>query len=332
VDRLVIGSVFSLLTLALIVWGVTIAIAMVLAPYRAIRSGRREMELVGGWVKLVLWEPNEGVVILRNKAITEVLEDGEGGKKFIFPILGDEVKARFPLTTRLLEWEDARILTRESIQVKMKVAAWWKATSLREFALTIDTGIHVNESHRNVGLLEAAEHWLKTLTESTLRSIVSHASIATLVSSQASHYLRAASASPALPDTPDHQDPVKAIGGELQRELNLKLRDFGAVVTDCAIQEITFAPDIQAAIDRVWRAALLPAQSAHEAEARRIALEAEVGVLGPDAVRLAEVFKQLGGSTFFGLPGGVDALVSRMGAQFEEPTKRLPAAEGAKRE
>jgi regulator of protease activity HflC (stomatin/prohibitin superfamily) len=322
------GYLFSLVMLAGLGWAAIQIVAFLLAPYRAIRSGRRELDLLGGWVKLVLWEPNEGVVILRNKAITDVFEDGEGGKKFIFPILGDEVKARFPLTTRLIEWEDARILTRESIQVKMKVAAWWKATSLREFALTIDTGIHLDDAHRNVGLLEAAEHWLKTLTESTLRSIVSHASIATLVSSQASNYLRSASATPAPVESPDQRDPVKAISEELQRELNAKLRDFGAVVKDCAIQEITFAPDIQAAIDRVWRAALLPAQSTHEAEARRIALEAEVGVLGVDAVALAEVFKQMGGSTFIGLPGSVDAMLSRMAAQNGQGEKLLAGRNG----
>jgi len=304
---------FLLVFVVAICW---LAAYIFLARFRAIRDRQRELTLFGGFVKLVLWEPNEGVVLLRNKQLSEIIETGQGGTKFIFPIRGDEVRARFPLTLRMVTWEDQNILTRESIQVRMKVAAWWRATSLKNFVFTIDSGIHTEKIHQDVGLLEAAEQWLKTITESTLRTLVSHSSIALLVSSRATGYLHVASATM-------HQDgevsarsqseTATGISIALQADLNSKLSDYGIAIQRVEIQEITFSKEIQAAIDRVWKAALLPAQTEQEARARQIALEAEVKVLGADAVALAEIMKNFQGGTFFGMPAALDSMMAKIG-------------------
>lgn len=287
------------------------------ARYRAIRARVRELGLFGGVVKLILWEPTEGIVLLKNKKLSEVIETGEGGTKFIFPVLGDEVRARFPLTLRMVMWEDENILTRESIQVHMKVAAWWKATALRKFVFTIDTGIHVENTHRDVGLLEAAEQWLKTMTESTLRTLVSHSSIALLVSSRATNYLNIAGPG----QTSEGERPIEttsAIAAALQDDLNSKVVEYGIAIQRIEIQELSFSREIQAAIDRVWKASLLPAQTEQEARARVIALEAEAKVLGTDAVAMAEILRNFQGGTFFGMPAALDAMLSKV-------TSRAPA-------
>lgn len=286
------------------------------ARFRAIRDRQRELTLFGGYVKLILWEPNEGLVLLKNKQLSEIIETGEGGTKFIFPIRGDEVRARFPLTLRMVTWEDHNILTRESIQVRMKVAAWWRATSLKNFVFTIDSGIHTEKLHQDAGLLEAAEQWLKTITESTLRTLVSHSSIALLVSSRATGYLHVASET--LHQAGDaaarsHSETATGISIALQADLNNKLSDYGIAIQRVEIQEITFSKEIQGAIDRVWKAALLPAQTEQEARARQIALEAEVKVLGADAVALAEIMKNFQGGSFFGMPAALDSMMSRIG-------------------
>ena len=62
--------------------------APITAKVTAIRRGDREVDLFFGWMKLVLWEANEGLLFLRNKQIGEVIYGPEqgGGMRFIYPI------------------------------------------------------------------------------------------------------------------------------------------------------------------------------------------------------------------------------------------------------
>ena len=84
----------------------------------AIRTGRREIDLFFGFTKLVLWEENEGLLFLKNKRIDSLIygPDDGGGMKFIYPILGEEIKVHVPLTLQMCEFQDHKVLTRESIQ------------------------------------------------------------------------------------------------------------------------------------------------------------------------------------------------------------------------
>src|SRR5204863_1104096 len=95
-----------------------------LARYFAIRDHQNDVVMFGGAVRLLLWEPNEGLVILKYKKVSDIIQGGSGGTRFIYPIKGEELRARIPTTFRMLTWEDPAILTRESIQVRMKVAVW----------------------------------------------------------------------------------------------------------------------------------------------------------------------------------------------------------------
>jgi hypothetical protein len=65
----------------------------------AIRARKWELDIFFGTIKLILWEPNEGLVLLKNKQVTALIygpKDG-GGIRFIYPVFGDEVKVRVPL-------------------------------------------------------------------------------------------------------------------------------------------------------------------------------------------------------------------------------------------
>jgi regulator of protease activity HflC (stomatin/prohibitin superfamily) len=303
-----------------------------LARYEAIRDRKKELVLFNGMMKLIVWEPNEALVILRYKHISEIISSGSGGMKFIYPIKGEELRARVPMTLRLITWEDQNILTRESIRVRMKIAVWWKVADVRTYVFNIDSGMHIDDSHREIGILEAAEAWLKTMTESTLRTLVSQMSIALLVSSRATSYLHVESkhddtrsplAQPAEGGSPEF------IAERLREELAAKLANYGVNVQRVEVQEMSLSPEIQESIDRVWRASLLPAQSEQEARARQIELQATASVLGVDAVALREVMKSMQGASFLGVPAFLETLFARIGPQAGRQSPLLGLAQKA---
>jgi regulator of protease activity HflC (stomatin/prohibitin superfamily) len=143
----------------------------------------------------------------------------------------------------------------------MKVALWWRVADLRKYVFQIDQSIHVGNTHAEVSLLESAETWLKTITESTLRTIVSQLSVAFLVSSKATSYLHvehkhgqnlgSQAVEVLAPDS---------MADELQKTLAHKMSDYRVTIQRIEIQEISLSPEIQQAIDKVWQASLLPAQ------------------------------------------------------------------------
>jgi regulator of protease activity HflC (stomatin/prohibitin superfamily) len=225
----------------------------------------------------------------------------------------------------MLTWDDPAILTRESIQVSMKVAVWWKVSDLSKYLFSIDPAISVDGSHQQVGILEAAEVWLRTLTESTLRTLASHSSVALLVSTKATSYLhvqpddRADRKSYAV-ESPD------SLGADLGRELQVKAAEYGLGIQRVEIQEIGLSKEIQDAINKVWKASLLPAQTEQEVRARQIELEGAASVLGIDTVRMNEVMKNFSGSSFMTFPAFLDSFMSQLTPQAQG-SARLPSRE-----
>ncbi len=304
-----------------------------LARYYAIRDHKNDVAMFGGAVRLLLWEPNEALIILRYKRVSEIIQGGTGGTKFIYPIRGEELKARVPITFRMLTWEDPAILTRESIQVRMKVAVWWKVGDLAKYVFNIDPALHVGELHEQVGILEAAEAWLHTLTESTLRTLASNSSVALLVSTKATSYLHVQPDDRTQHPTPSIDSP-SSLGADLSRELQTKAGEYGLAIQRVEIQEIGLSKEIQEAINSVWKASLLPAQTEQEVRARQIALKGAADVLGIDTVRMNEVLKNFQGSSFLTFPAFLDTLMSQLAPSPANAPKltsdrraALPAAE-----
>lgn len=274
-----------------------------LARYHAIRGRLNEVNLFGGLVKLILWPPNEGVICLRNKKVHFVDQSGAGGYRHLLPIKGDEIAARIPLAIRFLTWEDDSILSRESLQVHMKVVIWWKVTDIVKYVYDIDRSVHSGDDHNEVGLIESSETWLKAITESIIRVLVSRASLADLISTTATRYLRASETAVAQPPEPYTASTIaEDVAHNLHRELGQKVAGYGISVDRVEIQEVGLAPEVQEAINRVWLAHLKPVQSEQESRARQIELEATARVLGTDATALTEIMKTLQGTTFYGIP------------------------------
>ncbi|GEM_PF-3122429 len=294
--------------------------------YRAIKEGKSEVTFCFGWIKLVLWRPNEGIVILRNKEVSFVSQKGNGGARLIYPIWGDEVFERVPMSIQYLTWEDDNVLTRESIQVYMKVAVWWRISTIRSYVFEIGRLISEEDEHLLRKPNECAETWLKSMTEGTLRRLVAQSSIGQIISSTPASYLHIdhnghngnnghiGHSVHIHPDNSNEGYPqlvndrsiaytvAENLGEKLKSELNQKIFAYGIQINRTEIQEIRFSSQIQEAINQVWLAALKPAKSEFEATAMRNRLKAAADVLGVDAMAMERILKAFRGVNFMMTP------------------------------
>jgi regulator of protease activity HflC (stomatin/prohibitin superfamily) len=364
-------GVFSfLLVVSIVALAIKGVIEISTAKARAIRRGEREVDLFFNWVKLVLWEQNEGLVLLKDKRINEVIYGPEtgGGMRFLFPFQGEEIKIHVPLTLQLSEFYDRKVLTRESIQLSVKLALWWRVKGregLEKFYLLIGKEVHhVSDTEeqveadygvpRTVGVrksprraeLNAAQKWLVTLAESYLRKLVSKTSVAMIVSSRATRYLHVGSqhegqattpASPPLPPLSDGQVVTPADEGDatpdaladqLQAMLAPEAEQYGLEINRIEVQEAQLPTEIQAAIDRVWKATLLPAQTSQEARARyhqiKAELEAVKEVIGGDAAAVDHILKNVRGMKFYGgLSEPIEELLAGLFRKVQQDSRKL---------
>ncbi|MBN2092792.1 hypothetical protein JW964_24440 [candidate division KSB1 bacterium] len=320
--------IYVILTIFLFLLGVLICC---FPKYRAIKEGKSEVSYFSGLMKLILWGPSEGIVILRNKKIRFISQKGNGGSKFIYPIWGDEVFERVPMSIQYLTWEDDNVLTRESIQVYMKVAVWWRISSIRAYVFEIGRLISEGEEHLLRKPIECAETWLKSMTEGTLRRLVAQSSIGQIISSTPASYLHVENGNGQngtneidfhlIHDR--HRDLTIAenLGAKLQNDLNNKITAYGIQINRIEIQEIRFSPIIQDAINEVWLAALKPAKSEYETKAICNRLKGAAEVLGVDAIAMERILKALRGMNFMMTPYFISDLFSMI---TREKTKYRP--------
>lgn len=336
----IVGVTILILPLAIVGY---CAAKVVLAKPLAIRDGRQDVDLFLGFMRLHLWEQNEGLVFLKNKQISNVIYGSDpevgGGSVFIFPLLSEELKVRVSLTHRLAVFSDSHILTRESVKVRAKVAFWWKIVDLEKYFYFVDEKVGtlvdegaaagVKQSGRGRSIygfakqqdrqLDAAERWLQTLLESTLRAQVSKSSVADLVSKNATQYLQA-SGEAATAETPVRESDM-AEGGDLiagllrrlDHEIKPKAAEYGLYVERFEFQELRLSDEAQKAVDEVWNASLLPAKAELEARAKQIELQKLQEVLGHDAMVATEVLKSFQGGFIGGMPSGLNGLLANLG-------------------
>jgi len=193
----------ALFLLVLIAVPVLCWLYVLLVKSRAIDSGAQESHLFFRLVKMVLWNPTEGILFLKNKQIDFVdssISDG-GGIRFLFPVLGQEIGLRLPLTVQTTEMENKGIYTRDSIPVDMKLTVWWRVRDLGQFFLSVgkelhklnDAGTHVSRGDARPGFaedgvtvesrkkLEVAESWIRVSMEEEVRRFASGMSTSLLV-------------------------------------------------------------------------------------------------------------------------------------------------------
>ncbi len=327
-----------LFALSLIVSGLFLAatIKLLFAKQRAI-SGR-QVSILFGLAKLIVWEQNEGLLMLKNKKVWNQIYGSVvgGGLKVIYPVLGEEVRIRAPLTIQLTWFIDEKVLTRDAVQLKVKTAIWWEIHNLEAFFYKIDSEVHSTRSDRLTsgseavtanrsarGHLSVAEIWVKTLTESCLRKLISETSTFLIVSKQASQGLPAemfqGSSEPTAIATPDR------IAKELQTELAKRITSYGINIDRIEIQDVQLPPRIQTAVDEVWISATQPKRSENEASALRNHLQVLADVLGKDAAGLMQIVDKMPSNSYLGNPVG---LIQKVMSQLDgsKPTARAKLA------
>lgn len=299
-----------------------VAFQLLVAKQRAIAAKGRPVPLFFGLARLITWEQNEGLIFLRDKRIAETIYGPKsgGGLRIIYPLLGEELRAQVPLTLQLTWFRDERVLTRESIQIVVKVALWWEVLNLEAYFYRIDQEVHALKDKGRPGegtataalptprgRLGIAEVWVETLAESCLRKLISDTSTFLIISKRAASHLHVESShAPRVGDPSDTEDLKPAtpdvIAEQLKQELQPRLESYGLKVDRVEIQEVQLPPAIQQAVDEVWIASTLPTKSAHEARALEHRLEVLCRMLGKEAVGVSEIMGKLPPGAFMGNP------------------------------
>ncbi len=294
-----------------------------------------EVDLFWGLTKLIAWEANQGLVLLRFKRLSQTIYGPRtgGGMRLIYPILGQELRVRAPLTTHLAEFRDERILTRDGIQVTLKLGIFWQITDLEKYYFAIDKEVNAYLDHEVQQCVEVTTNadsklatagvWVKSLTESCSREVVSHTTIAELVSTRPAQYLNVqqrlgpaadqVATGPRPPTIDVNRNTNELLAARIRELLVPKVSAYGLGVERIEVLEIQLPPTIQQAIDRVLEKSLLPAQVEQEALAETIRLREQASVLGQEAVVVREVAKHLPSGDMLGATAPlVQALVARL--------------------
>jgi hypothetical protein len=127
-----------LFSLFVIFVGVVGVARIFLAKGHAFRLHLEEVDVFPGLVKLILWMPTDGVIFMKNRKLTYIdqnLNDG-GGITLLYPVLGEEVALRAPLTVRAVAF-DCTVVTRDYIELHIKLTLWWRLQNLAPYYLLV---------------------------------------------------------------------------------------------------------------------------------------------------------------------------------------------------
>jgi regulator of protease activity HflC (stomatin/prohibitin superfamily) len=219
------STLWSIAARVLFVFGTA---EIVRQAWRVIRANQRVLHLksvpmLWGLVRLVAWDPVEGVLFLRNKSLgfcDDDLNDGHGGIRFMYPVLGEELALRVPLEVQTLRFADEKVLTREYLSVTVRGSMKWRIVDMKKFYLLVSrelrtTGEHTGrdrhgdavsrsyqtttspdgspgDRHESVRdttgeLLAAAIEWLRLFAEEQTRLVISRVSSGLLIADRLSH-------------------------------------------------------------------------------------------------------------------------------------------------
>jgi regulator of protease activity HflC (stomatin/prohibitin superfamily) len=331
----------ALISLVVSVVSGALALQLFVAKHKAITAKDRPVPLFFGLAHLMTWEQNEGVIFLRDKRISETIYGPKsgGGLRIVYSVLGEELRARVPLTIQLTWFRDERVLTRESIQMKVKAAIWWQVSELEKYFYRIDQEVHslrdrdvpgegVSAVARRTarGQLSISEVWVQTLVESCLRKLISDTSTFLIVSKRAATHLHVGSGHESGAGHPSAGDDPRAatpdvIGHRLMVDLAPRLKDYGLKIDRVEIQEVQLPADIQRAVDDVWIASTLPTKSAHESQALETRLEVLCRMLGKETVGVSEIVGRLPAGAFMSNPlAWLPAIFEQLAGVAKAPT------------
>jgi regulator of protease activity HflC (stomatin/prohibitin superfamily)/predicted RNA-binding Zn-ribbon protein involved in translation (DUF1610 family) len=305
---------FALATLTLIVH----TAILLMAKSRVLRTG--EQPLLFGLLKLIAWNPTQGIVILKNKVVhyvDESLHDG-GGIKLIYPMFGEEVALRVPLEPQSLLFEDEDVLTREYLPIVVRGTMKWRIVSLEHFYLLVSTDLHKAgdragfaselkqlqdnsaahheiDSRRKLGL---AVEWLRWTAEEQTRSVVSRLSTGLLVADQVAADLPPDLRQKVQVSVPDnsqfspsdrgYRSGTDSLASRIYEALTERVSQYGIEVHEVTLQNVRLPAEIHQACVEACKAAYIPLIAQREADAKKLSMQAEADVLGVENLATRE--------------------------------------------
>jgi regulator of protease activity HflC (stomatin/prohibitin superfamily) len=316
-----LGIIGILMVLAATFYAALQAIALVRARGQVLRSG--EVDIWSGWGKLVSWNPNEGVVFLRNKEFAFFTQGGgtSGGIQVVLPFMGEELAFRTSIETRQVFYEDAKVFTKEMIPLLVRANIYWRVSNVGRFYLGVGRDVRsVRDSGGSNPLAGdkegAARSWLCAIAEEETRRVIARVGAGLLISDQLMDDMM-------LIGRPDIAEWSQQLGGgrgyrgvtdviveEIERAYNERLNCYGVHVERVALQEMSAPPEIYGAAQAALKASFDPAIARARAMARRIELENEAELIGKDALALKEIAGNLPALAFQDMLG---PLFSRFG-------------------
>lgn len=267
----------------------------------ALQTG--DVPIWGGLIRLIAWNPNEGVLFLKNKQISYVdsnPNDG-GGIRVIFPLLGEELVLRVPLEIQTTTFIDNGVLTREYIPLTIRGTMYWRVMDLQPFYLLVskeidrvsDRGLDTCERRRDQAQLESAKHWLQFMAEERTRVIISNTGTGFLIADRlASDLVKSDADSAALlapQASQNYRTATDTLADSVKSEFDAAVRQYGLEMHRVALQEVQLPSEVYAAASEACKSAYEPLKAKAQAIANKLRLQAEVDVLGKDSVGLKEI-------------------------------------------
>lgn len=291
------------------------------AKYKAIRDGKLLVPYWFGTKKLVLWEPGDAVVLLRDKKLV-AMGDPTGGYASISPWDGEEYKGRITYKSQLKTYVSDSIHTSDGVPVKFELGIGWHIQNPNTYISRLAADYHQDEAHEGEPrghsetmnprsenyydgkLKETAEKWIELLAGSTLREHICQLTVAKLISpyvqSYVDHYFQHSSDS-----TVKYERGTTTTLSEALAALNVKTREYGIGVQNLEIKNLHLPPNLEQKLQAVRLSFLEPPKSMAETEAKAIeqrgltqtqveALRGLADVIGRDSAAKIEFIKAIG--------------------------------------
>lgn len=296
---------------------------------------KKNVPLLWGFVRLIAWDPVEGVLILRNKVVTfcdDNLEDGSGGVRFLYPVLGEELALRVPLEVQTLSFRDENVLTREYLSVTVRGTMKWRVVDIRKFYLFVSRELRSTTNHndresvspptREVTsgdtsaeaairqLHRAAIAWLQVLVEEETRALVSKSRTGLLIADRLTqelfsnayehdHVPSASANGPGAAAVVEQRGAADGLAGAIYDSVSRRLSSYGIAVEDVSLQEIKLPEEIMRECIDACKAYYYPTLAKRRASFAGEKLQAQADALGREAIATREI---VGAAPAFTLP------------------------------
>lgn len=278
---------------------------VIVAKRRALKFGRADTWF--GFLQVAAWNPNEGVLFLRNKEVDFVdsnPNDG-GGIRMVFPFLGEEEACRVPLEVQTSEFSDQDVLTREYVPLKITGTVYWRIRDVARFYLLVSREIHKVDNrggHRIYPLaaenrergplrtgsalqLDAAVEWLRLIAEEQTRSVVAHVRTGLLAADAVAAALppglreqltpaageEGASAGAGTAASPSssksYRSAAEGLGEAIREAMASRVPEFGIQIDRVSLQEARLPEEILAKAAEACTTAYLPLMAQRQAAA-----------------------------------------------------------------